>query len=746
MKPRLLFFRPIRTDLPGYIQEQLAQQARCLALFFDVSVVGGSCDFDEQCARYQPDLVIFESGAYARGHEIANTARHPHLPRLGFLNADAYCPSRSVFAGDMERWRVDGVFTLSVAMGEYFPALADRLFVWPNCIDPAQYGEASCPKTIPLLFTGNHASHYPWRIRVHDLLARLYPTFTVPRQSWTAEGRQMPQGETYRRLLNASWFVPACGTIAKDLVRKHFEIPAAGACLVAEDTASLRAAGFRDMENCVLADTHDIADKLDFLFERPDDYARIVKAGRDLVLARHTQANRSQILQWFDLRRQGGASASIVQDNPFGDLRLASRADLGKSRHVVSGGVDRVLLVQAAEAMAKSRFADAGNLFRRCLNYHPIPEAMMGLAQVAIRTGSPDEAEHWLHRSMRFALEDLRAPEPDPVEWAWLLRAVLCGGDAGQARELAARHPAMRHPELDRMRQVLGLRAGESGVVQRTSVHTVPESSAGDWQRDLVQDLRACGQSPDLAAPLGEASNVARAAVPGARNPVPSAIAGGRAPSSRSRVSRAGERRLRLWAWRLPRRLKRVLRPFVRGPLPDPFHQELTGLAARADIRSVAVFGSGMDAGIAAALLAGAQRNPGGKPRLVFHGDGGATALGAHEKRPLRLVEAAVFDEQPLAADLAVFLGSAEATPERISAGRPRFVLIEEHKRDALSGGLRDSSGMDGYDLETMVEQARRYTLFRRRDGAAFQGNSAPEKTGLRLVQHGKAACEATPL
>ena len=103
-------------------------------------------------------------------------------------------------------------FTHSVAMAEYTPEIADRLFVWPNFVDSAVYRDYGQPKSIPILFAGSQAAHYPWRGRVHSLVTPLYPCLTTPHAGWfdgMAAG-QMVQGVAYAKLLNAALLAPTC--------------------------------------------------------------------------------------------------------------------------------------------------------------------------------------------------------------------------------------------------------------------------------------------------------------------------------------------------------------------------------------------------------------------------------------------------------------------------------------------------------------------------------------------------------
>jgi hypothetical protein len=262
-KPRLLFFRWTRPGQPRFLLNQLAEHVACLRLFFDVVLVDRDCDYDQLCDLYEPDLVLFESGVYVGPRRVSNVHTHPEVPKLGFLNADAFDPVRAAFVSDMAEWGVETFFTVSLAMGEYTPEIADRLFFWPNFVDPAVHHDHGLPKVVPVILTGSQARHYPWRNRVSRVLAQHHPVIAMPHFGWSessAVGR-MSIGEAYSRLIGSAAMAPSCGSFTRDLVRKHLEIPAARTCLIAERTPAVEAAGYVDMVNAVFADADDVLDK-----------------------------------------------------------------------------------------------------------------------------------------------------------------------------------------------------------------------------------------------------------------------------------------------------------------------------------------------------------------------------------------------------------------------------------------------------------------------------------------------------
>ncbi len=504
-KPRLLFLRSPRPELPLFVQRHLREHVACLEQHFDVVLVAGDCDYEAACETHRPDIAMFESGIYGGPRRISRTSKCPEIPKVGFCNSDAYCVSRSAFLSDMERWGVETFFTLSVAMAEYTPEIADRLFVWPNFVDSTLYRDYGLGKHIPVLFTGSQASHYPWRRQVKEALAPHYQSVTTPHGGW-ADARatgDMVEGRAYAELLNTAWVVPTCGTIAREVVRKHFEIPAARACLVAERTAGLEAAGFVDMENAVFAEPDDVVEKLRFLFANPEELRRITDAGFDLVHSHHTMAQRDQLLQWLTLHESARPGERIVQSGPFQALRLVPASDKAVNSHVVSRGLDRRPLCDGERLLTLGRYAEARGMFVRCLAYHFMPEPLLGLARCELYLGRAAAAIELLAEPIDRTFWGHFAVDPDPVEWAFLIRALLCLGDVRGAARLGEQFSHLAHAELVRIRHVTSALAGRKAEPSihdddswraRPSVHRLPEVGDAEWTDDLCTMLRACGQ------------------------------------------------------------------------------------------------------------------------------------------------------------------------------------------------------------------------------------------------------------
>lgn len=510
-KPKLVFFQ-YRYDerLPAFLLIHKQEHVKCLSQFFDVTIIQEDCDYQQICDTYHPDLALFESGV---NHEtcqrlaIRNTRAHPDIPKLGLHHADAFCNARAGFLSDMDHWGIDTFFAISTTAGEHNPEMAGNLFYWPVFIDPTIYKDYNAWKVAPILFTGNMSSFYPWRQRIFRFVSERYPSLIVPHTGYSP-GQRGPHiliGEQYARTINGSWCVPACGTVAKEAVRKHFEVPACRTCLITEKSAALEAAGFVDMKNCVFADEHDVLDKLAWLFDNSEALKSIIDAGYDLVHSRHTLNHRDQIYQWLCMHKARKPDQRIIQENPFEAPFLVQESLARKSSHVVSNGLHLALLREGDERLWAGRYEEAEASYRKCLSYMRwMPEPKLRMALCSLHKGDAKSALTWIEEPIQFVLIKYGAMDPDPVEWTVLIIALLCLGKLHIAVRRAGQFEWLKHPELDRARWAISVLKdrGRSAALprvhienRRRSIHMLPERSLREWTEQLCAMLRACGQS-----------------------------------------------------------------------------------------------------------------------------------------------------------------------------------------------------------------------------------------------------------
>ena len=331
-KPKLVFFQRNHQGLPKFLQLHMQLHVKCLASFFDVTVINRNCDYRQVCDEHHPDITLFESSSFhpklSKKITIKNTSVYPEIPKLGLHNADGWCGARAGFISDMDLWGIETFFTICVSTSEHTPDISDKLFIWPNFIDSNLYRDYGENKTIPVLLTGQTGGLYPWREKISKVISNNFPHLALPHLGYESSSSQMIYGQRYARAINASWFGPACGTVAKDIIRKQFEIPGSKSCLITERTPSIEAAGFADMKNCVFADEKDVVDKINYLFNNLEKLKEITNAGYNLVHSRHTMKQRDQIFQWFLLNKNLKTEDKIIQSNPFEPFQVVRKSEM----------------------------------------------------------------------------------------------------------------------------------------------------------------------------------------------------------------------------------------------------------------------------------------------------------------------------------------------------------------------------------------------------------------------------------
>lgn len=648
-KPKLLWLRFLQPKLPSFVQLHMREQERCMAQYFDLVLVNErSCDYQQLCDQHEPDLAIFETGVYTvQGEEVKNAGYCPQVPKLGFVHCDAYCPTRKTAIANMAGWGVSAYFGISVSMAEYTPSIAGDMFVWPNFVSPEVYRDYGLAKVVPVLFSGSQATHYPWRSRIDRIVSRHFPTLHSPHFGWCwkkAKPRTSGflEGEKYARLLNSAYIAPTCGTIANEVVRKHFEIPACNTCLLTEKTPGLEAAGFRDMVNCVYTDEHDVLDKLEWLFENPAELQRITAAGKVLVDSRHTIHHRNQVFDWFNLHRQLRPGQRVVQPGPFEPMRVAELSSGEKNTHPAAHAVDGVLLAAGDERLRAGDLAEAERLYRAGLNFHqpPILDHKFALIKCQLHQGKADEAlatlrEHFpSHQSTSEG-----GFEPDPTEWAWFLVALLCHGNVREAALRAAQFPLVRNVDLERARQAVAAASRDASLAApagtlppvRPTIHRTPHVSPEEWMTSLRAMLVACGQQvlADLqrgdllaskhglpaAAPLNDQKRFGGAEpLPSVRSLRPSEKLLQYSLNAGSRLSRRRKKLQDRWN-RLVQKAQTKLFPQA----PDPFAMdtiELVRLLTREEIACAVLVGATDDSWVSEAFMRSMTASP-HRPRVI---------------------------------------------------------------------------------------------------------------------------------
>jgi hypothetical protein len=508
-KPRLLFFQSNPSQkVPEFLRIHQREHVRCLEQFFEVIVINKDCDYARVCDTYEPDLALFELGVnnlMCQRPKLQNVLSNSRIPKLGFLNADAWCETRAGIVSNLEEYGIRTVFSISTTAGAHLEGVDAEVFYLPVFVDLNTYRDYKERKAIPIFLTGSMDAQYPWRKGVFPQLAATYPCLTWPHPGYLESSPKYPviYGEEYARTINASAIAPTCGTVAGEVVRKHFEIPACRSCLVTEPSIGLKAAGFRDLENCIFADGQSVVDKLEWLFSHPERLKEITDAGYTLVRHQHGMSQRRQIFQWFTFHKSVTKDLKILQRNPFGPLELGT-AGHEVVIHIESRQRLHLSLVRSGNsALATGDYDAAATYYDKCLELmQRFPEARLGQAICALYRGDPTRARDILFDLVQYSVADYKATNPDPLEWTYYLISLLCGGRVHDATRAAREFQDLHYPELERVRSVISMLARKelyegtihSSYSTRGTFHAVPKQSLSDWTAQLCTMLRSCGQ------------------------------------------------------------------------------------------------------------------------------------------------------------------------------------------------------------------------------------------------------------
>ncbi len=506
-KPKLLFFRPkYGPTVPEFLVVHRDEHARCLSTFFNLTIIEHDCDYQQACDKEHPDACLVEIGLQTLGvrqPRITNARNKGVVPWLALMHADVWGQTRSSIFAELQAHDFDAIFSICTTAGEHFPDLKPRLYYWPNFIDENIFRDYQIPKKDIILFTGALAGQYPWRKRVMDALAATLTVNHINHAGYIGKTatRNMPVGSAYARVLGSAWFSPTCGTVANELVRKHLEIPAVGTCLITERTPTLELAGYSDMQNVVFADQHDVVDKVNYLLRNRDTLMGIIANGQALVHNRHTMLARSQIYDWVMLRKQADVATSIVQPHPFSHLVLkCSRLANCETLHVSGHGKHLRLLEEAISLIDAGRLELATLVIEECARLMPImPDVVFLQAFCRLHNGNAAQSLELLIPMLKTSLDANDTVPPDPMEWAYLIIALLALGRLRAAYQRARQFFEISNPELDRARAAVFFLARSipptTSSRKTMSIHRLQGKGLSDWMALLAGLLERNGQA-----------------------------------------------------------------------------------------------------------------------------------------------------------------------------------------------------------------------------------------------------------
>jgi hypothetical protein len=517
---RILCVRPrVHASRPVYFQELKYEWIKALGLHAEVRVEEKDFDLREVFETFAPDLIIFESldYHYVEPPKIEHPLVYPEIPRALLLTTDPHDPSRPILYDKVVSYGISVAFQKSgLCHSQFMPELVHlESFSIPSMIDATVFKDYGLEKTIPVSIFSAHLmpGFYPWRTQVTEELPRTLPTLLYPHPGYV-RGPQAPfalRGEAYARLINQSFFSISDTTRHDYVVRKHLEIPAAGAVLVAPPSAALAEYGFEDMRNCILGSGAELARKIDAVSRRPDLYASIKSAGHDLVHTRYTHEAWVHIVEWLECRMQLRPGQRVIQNGIHGAFSVAPEAAAGPSlaRGARDNQMTAVLKAARTAILAGQRLDAAEHELAQASGWTDhIAEPFFLLGIIRLLKGRPAEGALYIaRRPTNLGHDDPALSHFDPVEVAWILLAAVILGQEDLFQAMRAQAALTSHLSLRRIDWLLSGSAADPfgmdpALHERTdddilSIHWLGQESFESWC-DLVSRVAAANNRPDL--------------------------------------------------------------------------------------------------------------------------------------------------------------------------------------------------------------------------------------------------------
>lgn len=180
----------------------------------------------------------------------------------------------------------------------------------PHFIDSSEFGIVSPPLSIrPKLALSLGVQYWARKVassemkkhgmkrgyNIHILVYKLLYRLGV--NLWS----KLPMLAYYQRkfmfILLQHKYLFTCGSGLDWPIRKFFEIPAAGAVLIAKPFTGFEQAGFKHLENCYVTEPENVVEAVEYLEAHPIQAQQIANAGRNLIYEKHSVDARSKQLE-----------------------------------------------------------------------------------------------------------------------------------------------------------------------------------------------------------------------------------------------------------------------------------------------------------------------------------------------------------------------------------------------------------------------------------------------------------------
>jgi hypothetical protein len=434
VKPHLTYLRPALKEVPERFHHFLLHNTSCwLEEYFDVLTIDISILDSQRINIPETTELIFlqiipELGLtnYRALFDKGN------IPLVLYLSMDSISPCRYAVFSFGEQLKADAYFTNDLSMGFRYPRFQKKLFYLPWFVLSKNLSSLDdSKKDIFMLLLGHNNGTYPWRNRIFPKLRSFYP---VEQLAYFNK-----YGKAYLDLLSKAKYIPTDGGFGRILVNKHFEIPASSSCLITQPSKAVSAAGYKDMLNCIMAESFDeIVEKINLCEETPELYSSIVKKGYDLVFNHHTEKHRPQLYQWYLLNKRKTKEETIGHPSAFGPLELSASTP-GESFKL--DFTDDSIIIDEIDGLIESKnyylaYQKCEFLINEYLEYSP--DFLIRKVIICIHIKNLREAVKSLWRLMNFELHFSRGNKPDPIEWSMLLLSMYLANQRTAVKRMLA--------------------------------------------------------------------------------------------------------------------------------------------------------------------------------------------------------------------------------------------------------------------------------------------------------------------
>lgn len=389
--------------------------------------------------------------------------------------------------------------------------------------DDAVFHDYGLKKDFPVSVFGGFLAPeiYAWRGEVACEIGHHFPTFIYAHPGYlkpTPRHAFEVVGEQYAHILNRSHFSLADTTRFDYMVRKHLEIPASGAVLIAPESPVLKPYGFKDMENCILGEGDALFDKIAKVADDPELYEKIRKSGHDLVHSRYSRKHWRGILDFYECLRTLKPGETIRQMGvlgpfkavPISDPPLSAIADDYPASDVserFDNLLNCILQNNRLHEVEAQLVEMSGWLFH-------MTEDWVLLGIIALLKGDLTHASEFFMAARAIRQKFTGYTDFDPEEIAWLSLTAALSGNAELISLTQRESASMRHLSLRRV-QWLGKILATGGDASnpppevlrrqaddRISIHWTGQMDIRIWLNLIRRILDANGQSGILGGSL----------------------------------------------------------------------------------------------------------------------------------------------------------------------------------------------------------------------------------------------------